>query len=337
MSLASLSTAPQADPGLLQGGIRNSQVALNDLSAEFMRDASQVQDVFQNSRAFYGAVNTNNLTQAEAVHQSGTASNFKEVVVEPPAPNENIPDAFHYNYLNRVITDVDAANYLARGLASSQQDQLGGQSAVAGLLDFDGQMSEAVNNLFQDELVEQKLELTQVETHVQVNQPDWAWNNARFREITLDAQDHDAQAILSAEQRQGYTSADPALQGNAAFDAPVTQFGAADGAFAQNNLSQSVANKQTNTVLMANNYDLRRDPASKLSPRSTEILINVGNNRAINSESASQSQALIQQAMGSINEDGQLTDNGGFVQNTAMQMADIYEEGHVEHVTNVVA
>jgi hypothetical protein len=322
---------------MLLGGVRNNQVTLNDLSAEFMRDASQTQDVFQNARAFSGAVNSNSLTQAEEISQSGTAANTKEVVIDPPAPNDNIPETFHNNYIYQVITDVDAANYLARGIANSQQDQLGGQSAFASLLDFDGNLSEAVNSLFQDELVEQKLELTEVQSQVTVNQPDWVWNNARFRQITLDAENHDAQAILSAEQRQGYTSADPALQGNTAFDAPLTQFAAADGAYAQNNLSQSVANKQTNTVLMENNYDLRRTPADTLSPRTAEILINVGDNQSINSESAVQTQALIQQAMGGVNEEGQATENGGFVQNSAMQIAEIYEQGYVEHVTNVLA
>jgi len=337
MSLASLSTTNQPDPGMLLGGVRNSKVTLNDLSAEFMRDATQTQDVFQNARAFSGAVNANNLSQSEEIDQSGSSVNSKEVVIDPPAPNDNIPAAFHNNYLYQVITDVDAANYLARGLASSQQDQLGGQSAFASLFDFDGNLSEAVNNLFQDEVVEQNLELTQVQSEVTVNQPDWVWNNARFRQITLDATNHDAQAILAAEQRQGYTSADPALKGNPAFDAPLTQFAAADGAYAQNSLTQSVANKQTNTVLMENNYDLRRTPNDTLSPRTAEILVNVGDNRAINSENAVQSQALVQQALGGVNEEGQATENGGYVQNSAMQIALIDETGYVEHVTNVLA
>ena len=337
MSFSSLSNVTPPDTGNLMGGVRNNQVTLNDLSAEFMRDAQQNQDVFQTSRAFSGAVNTNNLTQTEEVSQNGTAANVKDVIIDPPAKNPNIPDAFNYKYLNKVITDVDAANYLARGLANSQQDQLAGQSAFASLWDFDGNLSDAVNNLYQDELVEQKLELTEVVTHVEVPQPDHVWNNARYRIIDLDAENHDAQAILSAEQRQGYTVADPSLQGNPNFDAPVTQFGSADGAIANNNLSQSVANKQTNTVLMENTYDLRRDPAGELTPRTTDIMINIGDNRAINSESAVQSQALIQQANGGVDETGQMTENGGFVTNSAIQMAEIREEGHVQHTTNVIA
>lgn len=332
----------QPDPGMLMGGIRNHQVEINGISSEFIRNADQGQDVFQTSRAFYGAVNNNNLTQSEYVDQSGISSNTKEVEITPPAPNNNISPNFHHNYLQRVITDVDALNYLARGLGNSNQDQLAGQSAVAGLMDFDGNQSVSTNNLFQDEAVDQKLELTEVQTHVKVHQPEWVWNNARFREIQLDVNDHSAEAILAATQRQGYTVADPELKGNSLYDSPVTQFGAADGAIAQNNLSQSAQVKQTNTVFMENTYDLRRMPESPLSPRTTDIFISLnsgeqGVNRAVNSEDATQRQALVQQALGSVDETGQITENGGFVQNTAMQIAEIREQAQVEHITTVIA
>jgi len=342
MAISSLSTYDQTDTGMLMGGVRNHQVTLNGITAEFERSANQGQDVFQTARAFSGAANNNNLTQSESIDQGGTSSNIKDVVIDPPAPNDDIPAAFHYNYLNRVVTDVDAANYLARGLGLSNQDQLGGQSAFASMFDFDGNYSQATNNLFQDESVEQKLELTEVKTHVQVQQPEWVWNNARFREVTLDADAHDAQAVLDAVQRQGYTSADPSQQGNPAYDAPVTQFAAADGAIAENNLSQSVQNKQTNLVQMENVYDLRQLPVAPLSPRTADIQIQFnadgyGANRALNSENASQRQALIQQALGGVDETGQMTENGGYVQNTAMQIAEIREQAQVDHITSVLA
>ncbi len=352
MSLSSLAYTPttiptnippsniaDADSGQLKGGVRNHQVILNDLSAEFLRDANQHQDVFQTARAFSGAVNNNNLTQSEALEQAGTAANNKDVKITPSGTSgDNIPDqGFDFKWIRETVTDVEAANYLARGLANNNQDQLAGQSAFAAMADFDGLMSEAVNDLFQVELVEQNLELTEVKTHVEVPLSEDEWNNARFRSILLNVQDHDAQAILSSTQRQGYTTADPNLKGNPNFDNPVTQFGAADGAIVQNNLAQNAAAKQTNTVLMENTYDLRRDPGDTLSPRSTDINLKVGGNHSINSETAYQSQALIQQALGGTDEAGQMTENGGFVTNDATQLADLYEEGHVAHITNVIA
>jgi hypothetical protein len=338
MSLSSLSNITKMDPGQLKGGVRSHKVTLNDLSAEFLRDARQNQDVFQTARAFSGAVNFNNLTQSEAIEQAGTAANSKEVKINPSGPADNVPEkGFPFKWIQETITGVEAANYLARGLANNNQDQLAGQSGYASMIDFDGNMSEAVNNLFQDELVVQDLELTEIKTYVEVPLSSDEWNNSRFRTILLNAKDHDAHAILSSTQRQGYTTADPNLKGNPNFDNPVTQFGAADGAIVENNLAQSVAAKQTNNVLMENTYDLRRDPGDKLSPRTTEFDLNVSNNTAINSETAYQSQALIQQALGGVDESGQMTESGGFVQNTATQLADLYEEGHVLHITNVIA
>ena len=318
MSLTSLLTPlsrtwtqyPYNDSGQLMGGQRNHQAELNNLQSDVFRNAEQTQDIMQAARAYSGSEVVNNLSQDEELRQDGYALNTKEVDIAPPNA-ATAPPGFNYNYLQRVITDYDAADYLSRGVANLAQNQHVGQNAFARLMDFDGIPSYAANNLHQMEDVYQTLQ-ADLDVDVNIQQTPATYKNARFREIFADVHNQDAQGITSTTQRQGYLSGgDPN---------PSVQAGAADGAIAENNLVDIANAYQDNLVTLNGVIDLRRQPLPPVTPRSADLIVsmngdNDGAHRAINSNSAVQEQALVQEASGGVEEAGYPTENGGFVNN----------------------
>lgn len=318
MSLSSLITPlsqtwtqyPYNDSGQLMGGQRNHQVEMNNLQADVFRSAVQAQEISQAARAYSGSDVVNNLTQDEELKQDGYALNEKDVNIAPPNM-ANVPPEFKFNYLQRVITDVDAADYLSRGVASLTQDQKVGQNAFARLMDFDGVMSFAQNNLSQMEDVYQTLQ-ADIDVDINVQQTPATYKNARFREIFANIDNQDAQAITNTTQRQGYI----------ADRMPSVQAAAADGAMAENNLLDIANAHQDTLVTLTEIVDLRRQPLPDLTPRSADFIVsmngdNNGAHRAINSNSAVQEQALVQEASGGVEENGYPTENGGTVTNNA--------------------
>jgi len=321
MSLSSLITPlsrtwtqyPYNDSGQLMGGQRNHQVEMNNLQADVFRNATQSQEISQAARAYSGSDVVNNLTQDEELKQDGYALNDKNVNIAPP-DTANVPPKFRFNYLQRVTTDIDAADYLSRGVASLTQDQKVGQNAFARLMDFDGVMSFAQNNLHQMEDVYQTLQ-ADLDVEIEVQQTPATYKHARFREIFADIHNQDAQAITNITQRQGY------LTGGKG-ESPSVQAAAADGAMAENNLLDIANAHQDTLVTLTETVDLRRDPIPLLTPRSADFHISMnGNNegahRAINSNTAIQEQALVQEASGGVEENGYPTENGGTVTNNA--------------------
>lgn len=222
---------------------------------------------------------------------------------------------FDHNYLQRYIAGADAADYLSRGAANIAQSQGTDQSAFAKLFDFDATTdSNADNKLVQDADVTQKflVELTAtVSNKTNASDDGHAYNAARFREIGVDLQDQSAQAIFTSGQRQG--SADQAM----------SMIAVSDGADADNSLTQTASIVQTdNVVELLGSFDLSvMGESNTLSPRSTDLLVNVnadgGISSAINSSSACQEQALVQSAAGGVDEAGNQTENAGTASNLA--------------------
>jgi len=302
---------PYNDTGQLMGGQRNHKVELDNLQSDVFRNANQTQDIVQAARAYSGSDVVNNLTQDEEIRQDGYALNKKEVEIEPTTV-ANVPANFNFNYLQRVLTDYDAADYLSRGVANLSQNQHTGQNAFARLMDFDGIPSFAQNNLYQMEDVYQTLQ-ADLDVDVTIHQTPATLKNARFREIFADVDNQDAQAITSIAQRQGY-------QSSGGVPNPSVQAAAADGAIAENNLVD-IANANQDTLVTLDGFiDLRRVPVPALTPRSADLSVTMnddtdGAHRAINSNSACQEQVLVQEASGGVEEAGYPTENGGFVTN----------------------
>jgi len=135
-----------------------------------------------------------------------------------------------------------------------------------------------------------------------------AYNQSRFRKIEANLEDQSAQAIFTSGQRQG-----------SAADA-VTQVAVADGGHVNNTLAQTATLVQTgNDVTLTGTFDLARNETATLSPRTTDLLVNInklaGTNSAINSSAACQEQAIVQSAAGGVDEAGNVTENDGTAMN----------------------
>lgn len=216
------------------------------------------------------------------------------------------------NYLQEFIASADASEFLARGAGNVAQSQGTDQSAFAKLVDFQGVGSTGYNDLDQTESVTQTfdvdLETTITNTTVANNNLS-PWNVSRFRTIEALQNNSSAQAIFTSGQQQG--TADGAL----------SQVAVADGADSDNTLVQSatvnyVGSGGGNGVHNTATFTMtRNEQTAPLSMRSTNLLAEVQNNTAINSSAASQEQAIVQSAAGGVDEDGNVTENGGTAQN----------------------
>lgn len=297
---------PFTDPGSLMGGIREHKVALEGIQSDAFRSASQSQSTGQAARAFSGAAVTNDNTQNAQLTQNATADVDKSVTINAlTATNPNV-GGFNYNYLQRYIAGADAADLLARGALNIAQDQGGDQSAFSRLNDFQGVDSTAANDLNQNAQVDQTVDVdlnANVTNTTNAAEDGDAYQQARFRTISISEEDNSAQAIFTSGQRQGSA------------EAPVSQVAVSDGANSDNTIAQMATINQTGNVQSVGVFDLRRDETGTLTPRSVELLAWLKNNSAVNSSAASQEQALVQSAAGGVNEDGQQTENAGDAQN----------------------
>lgn len=316
---------PFTDPGSLMGGIREHRVTLDGLQSDVFRSASQSQNTGQAARAFSGAAVTNDNTQTANLSQTATADMDKSVTIN--ATTATVPGAviggFNYNYLQRYIAGADAANLLARGALNAAQDQTGDQSGFARLNDFAGTDSTAANDLEQyaqiTQVVDVDLNPTVTNTTNAAEDGD-AFQQARFRTISVTEENNSAQAVFTTGQRQGSA------------EAPSSQVAVGDGGDVTNTLVQTATVTQTGgTVNSTGLFDLRRDETGTLTPRSTELLAWLKNNSAVNSSASSQEQAIVQSAAGGVNEDGQQTENGRgtVVSNTGTSTGVINEQTDV--------
>ena len=314
---------PYSDPGSLSGGVREHRAVLNNLQADAFRSASQSQNTGQAARAFSGAEVTNEQTQTATLTQDATAENVKNVTIGAvDGTNDHAPE-FNFNYLQQYIAGADAADYLARGAANVAQDQGGDQSAFAKLENFEGDDSQARNKLVQkakvDQLFDVELSAT-VSNTTMADSDDTAFNQSRFRTIEANLEDQSAQAIFTSGQRQG--SAEAAVAQVAVSDGA----GATNGPGVDNVLRQrAVIDQRNNHVDLIGDFDLQRNESGTLTPRTTDLLVNInelgGTNSAINSSAASQEQGIVQSAAGGVDEEGNVTENGGEAKNKGQSTA----------------
>jgi len=308
---------PYSDPGSLSGGVREHRTILNNLQADAFRSASQSQNTGQAARAFSGAEVTNTETQSASLSQTATADNTKQVTIGAVTGTNEHAGNFNFNYLQQYIAGADAADYLARGAANVAQDQGGDQSAFGKLENFDGKDSQAANTLTQGAGVTQLFDVdltATVTSPTRANTQDTAYNQSRFRTIEANLEDQSAQAIFTSGQRQG--SAEAALAQVAVSDGA----GATNGPGVDNIMNQTAGIVQTgNDVRLTGTFELDRNESGTLTPRTTDLLVNVnklgGTNSAINSSAASQEQAIVQSAAGGVDEEGNVTENGGHAMN----------------------
>ena len=318
MPITSMKAIPYSDPGMLQGGVREHRAILNNLQADAFRSGSQSQNTGQAARAFSGSNVTNVQSQTATLDQDATALNTKTVTIGAvEATNANATD-FDFNYLNKYIAGADAADWLARGAANLAQDQGGDQSGFAKLNDFAGDISTAANELTQDadakQLFDVDLSATLSNTTI-ADELGNAYNQARFRTIEANLEDQSAQAIFTSGQRQGSASA------------PVSQVAVADGGDVDNTVTQDADIDQTgNDVSLIGDFDLSINETGPLSPRTTDHIISMLGNSAINSSAASQEQSHVQSAAGGVDEDGNVTENGGTALNSGTASAENNEE-----------
>ena len=315
---------PYSDPGSLSGGIREHRAILNNLQADAFRSASQAQNTGQAARAFSGAQVTNEQTQNATLTQTATAENVKDVTINAVTGENEHAANFNFNYLQQYIAGADAADYLARGAANVAQDQGGDQSAFGKLENFDGVDSRASNELTQNAMVDQLFDVelsATVSNKTKADSQDTAFNQSRFRTIEANLEDQSAQAIFTSGQRQG--SAEAALAQVAVSDGA----GATNGPGVDNIMTQSATiDQRGNNVELIGDFDLRRNNESgTLTPRTTDLLVNInklgGTNSAINSSAASQEQAIVQSAAGGVDEEGHVTENGGKAMNSGTSEA----------------
>ena len=312
---------PYSDPGSLSGGVREHRAILNNLQADAFRSASQAQNTGQAARAFSGAVVTNEQTQTASLSQLATADNTKNVTIGAVTGTNEHSAEFNANYLQQYIAGADAADYLARGAANVAQDQGGDQSAFGKLENFEGLDSQASNELTQDAMVTQQFDVDLTPTIVNTtvaNSDDTAYMESRFRTIEANLEDQSAQAIFTSGQRQG--SAEAALAQVAVSDGAGSDVGGSGDAGVDNIMTQQATVVQTgNDVRLVGDIDLDRNENGTLTPRTTDLLVNInklgGTNSAINSSAASQEQAIVQSAAGGVDEEGNVTENGGRAMN----------------------
>ena len=321
------SLTPYSDPGSLLGGFRDHQVVLKNLQADAFRSASQKQDTGQDARANSGA-NVNNVhAQTATLEQRPSVQNVKTNTITPVTATNANATGFNLNYLQSYLTGASAADFLARGAANVAQDQSTDQGASAMGVDFDGVVSDALNDLDQSVSVTQFLDIdlsSTVNATTAATDQAHAFNQSRFRTIEALAEDHSAQAIFTTGQAQGRA------------DDPATQIALAGDGDASNTLTQSADIDQGHTfggitVDLDSAYDLSRTESATLTPRSTDLAATVNRDSAITSSAASQEQALVQSAAGGVDADGQITENAGTAQNEAGSTATNADQSFVRN------
>jgi len=295
------------------GGVREHRAVLNGLQADAFRSASQSQQTGQAARAFSGSNVSNDQSQTASLVQTATAANSKLVTIAATTATNEHAANFEFNYLQKYIAGADAADWLSRGAANVAQAQGGDQSGFAKLNDFTGANSTADNALEQTAGVTQEFQVdltaTVSNTTVGANGSN-LYNQSRFRTIEANLEDQSAQAIFTSGQKQGSAGA------------ASSQVAVADGGVVQNTLLQNATVTQTsNEVNLVGDFDLSvNDVSGSLSPRTTDLLINInklgGTNSAINSSAACQEQAIVQSAAGGVDEAGNVTENGGDARNS---------------------
>jgi hypothetical protein len=310
--------------GQLLGGRRARIIDLRNLQADIFRLATQSQFVVQKGRAFSGAQVTNDLKQKERLSQEAVAENSKTISIRDA--NANLADLspFNANYIQSILTRINAEEFLARSVLKLNQGQKVIQEGFASGVDFEGNPSTVTNNLVQDAGVEKQSATSTVTTNIDARRDPETEASARFRDTEATITDSLVEAATFAVQEQG-TPEDPSIQR-----------GRADGGIVTNNLNQVTSGTQENNVVMKKNIDLSVDGDEILTPRSSNTHIVIDGDTVANYGSVTQTQALIQIAEAGVDEYGNPTENGGTVINNAVLSASFVEVSNAVSETNVV-
>ena len=316
---------PYNDPGSLLGGIRTRIAEILNVQADIFRSAAQSQSVVQDGRAFSGAQVTNDMTQTESLGQSAVAENSKNVTINDADPAA-VPSGFNYNFLERVLTQVNAEDLLSRSILNLSQQQRVVQKGFSQGMDFEGNPSTVTNTLNQDAVVTNQDATSNVNTNTNALRDPAVEAAARFRETEVNVRGSLVEAGTYAVQDQGRSLEDASIQS-----------ARSDGGLTTNTLNQNASGSQNNNVFMQNTIDASVDGAEELTPRSSSTVVRIEGDVVRNYGSATQTQALIQVAEGGVDEFGNPTENGGQSMNTANLSASFADDSVASSTTSVLA
>lgn len=326
---------PYTDPGSLMGGVREHRATLNRLQADAYRDASQTQQIDQDARAFSGAEVNNDQSQTADIDQSADAMTTRTVTIQAVTGTNEHAANFEFNYLQHYIAGVDAEEFLARASSNEAQAQNAGQFAASELADFQGNGSVAENVLDQRADVEQQFDVDLTATISNTTVADDvanAFNQARYRLIEANLADQMAEAIFTSGQSQG-------TLGNPVEQTAIANHGKASNS---NDLMQDLGIRMPHgTVDLEAEFDLSRFESATLSPRSTDLLINLnkgdtGVSGAVNSSASCQEQAHRQNGAGGADLRGNTTENGGIAENIGTANVEHTEDTIVNNSISVI-
>ena len=304
------SITPYTDAGSLMGGVREQRAVLNNIQADAFRSAAQAQNITQRAEANSGADVDNDQEQDVTLNQTADAMTERMVTINAVTGTNANADSFNSNYLQQYLAGADASDYLARATSNIAQQQGGDQDAYSELVDFAGTGSDAYNVYDQRGDVSHTFDVDLSATVVNTTVADSvanAFNQARFRKISAQLMNQNAEAIFTSGQSQG------------TLDSPVTQDSTANAGTADNDLEQGLGIQLTgpaaNHVDLVASLDLSRVESASLSPRTTSLIVGEnaagGSSGAINTYAASQEQAHAQTARGGVDRFGNVTENGG--------------------------
>jgi hypothetical protein len=315
---------PYSDPGSLLGGVRQRVAEILGLQADVFRQASQSQSIVQSGRAFSGAQVTNEMTQQETLSQTATAENTKNVTITDASGA--VPAGFNYNYLERVLTGVKAADFLSRSILNLNQRQRATQTGYSEGVDFQGNPSVVTNTLTQDGSVTNQTATSRINNNVVVQRNPDTENAARFRETIVDVRDILTEVGTVAVQDQG-TAQEPSVQ-----------VGRANGGITNNTLNQNASGAQSNNAYVQNTIDVSETSVNNtLTPRSATVIVRIENDAVRNYGSVVQSQGLMQVAEGGVDEYGNPTENGGQVHNVGNSTATYTDNSVAMNTTSIIA
>jgi len=140
MALSALYSIPTFDYFAGQLGMA---AGTPSLTSEVFREASQSQNVSQNSRAFGGATAANTMTDTAEISQEASAQNSKDATIDAATGSGGEG--------GRIAQVVIGGGQLAQIADVLAQNQGGSQMATANLQDAQGNPSEAANALTQSE------------------------------------------------------------------------------------------------------------------------------------------------------------------------------------------
>lgn len=318
---------PYSDPGSLFGGVRRRVAEILGLQADVFRQATQNQSIGQSGRAFSGAQVTNEMTQTTTLSQTATSENTKNITIDDADSDpSDIPAGFNFNYLQKTLTRINAADFLSRSILNLDQRQRADQTGYSEGVDFQGNPSVVTNTLTQDGSVTNQTATSRVNNNIVAQRDPDTENAARFRETVVDVRNILTEVGTNAVQEQG------------SLQEPSVQVGRANGGITNNTLNQNTSGTQSNNAYTQNTIDVSEtSPNQTLTPRSTTVIVRIENDVVRNYGSAVQNQGILQVAEGGVDEYGNPTENGGSVHNVGNSTATFVDNSVAVNTTSIIA